>query len=297
MQKRHNICLQGLIITLISGLCSFANAQDITFVDPQDTTLIQNSRAEEDLGDFFRRIRHKEVDTTKIEKKPKVAILPSFGYNPSLGAIIGAKISGVKQLGDPKDTHLSAFGFEFLLTSKKVITVQVRHNIFKAANKWNFQGNWQFSKFLVADYGIGTGNDYLTKGDSVFPLRFNYFRFMEGAYRRIAKDLYAGLGIAINIRNKIDDERLEELSSTPHQRYSERHEFNPEKYTANGLVAGLQYDTRDHPLRSYSGAHVEVVFRYNPEWFGSSKNSSQFYYDIRKYIGLSKRNPTHIFAF
>ncbi len=56
-----------------------------------DTTSTKNLHTEEDLGDFFRRIRHKTVDTAKTEKKPKVAILPSFGYNPSLGAIIGAK--------------------------------------------------------------------------------------------------------------------------------------------------------------------------------------------------------------
>lgn len=284
------------MIMLISCLVFFANAQDITFVDP-DTTVTKNSHPEEDLGDFFKRIRNKPVDTTKTEGKPKLAILPSFGYNPSLGAIIGAKMSGVKQLGDPKDTKLSAFGLEFLVTSKKVITIQARHNVFRAGNKWNFQGNWQFSKFLVADYGIGTGNNYITKGDSVFPMRFNYIRFMEGAYRRIGKDLYAGLGVAINIRTKIDDERLESLSSTPHQRYSERHGFDPKKYSSNGLVTGFQYDTRDHPLRSYSGSHVEVVLRYNPEWLGSSKNSTQFYYDIRKYIGLSKRNPAHVLAF
>jgi len=274
----------------------FVHAQDITFVDA-DTTLTENSHPEEDLGAYVRRILHKPVDSAKAEKKPKVAILPSFGYNPSLGAIIGAKVSGVKQLGDPKDTHLSAFGLEFLLTSKGVITVQARHNIFKAANKWNFQGNWQFSKFLVADYGIGTGNNYLTGGDSVFTVKFNYIRLTQGAYRRIAKDLYAGLGVTLNIRTKIDDERLETLSSTPHQRYSERHGFNPTKYSCNGLVAGFQYDTRDHPLRSYSGTHVEVVLRYNPEWLGSSKNSMQWYYDIRKYIGLSKRNPAHVLAF
>jgi outer membrane protein assembly factor BamA len=205
-------------------------------------------------------------------------------------------VSGVKQLGDPKNTHLSAFGLEFLLTSKKVITVQARHNVFKAANKWNFQGNWQFSKYLVADYDIGTGNNYLTGGDSVFSIKFNYIRLMEGAYRRIAKDMYAGLGVAFNIRTKIDDERLETLGSTPHQRYSEQYGFNSTKYSCNGILAGFQYDTRDHPLRSYSGAHVEVVFRYNPEWLGSSKSSTQWYYDVRKYIGLSKRNPAHVLA-
>ncbi|HTF17238.1 MAG TPA: BamA/TamA family outer membrane protein [Chryseolinea sp.] len=288
--------MKTCLLVLIVLLPILTYAQDITFVE-NDTTLTKHSRVEEDLGGYFRRIRHKPVDTAKANKSPKVAILPSFGYNPSLGAIIGAKVSGVKQLGDPKDTHLSAFGLEFLLTSKGVITVQARHNIFRAANKWNIQGNWQFSKFLVADYGIGTGNNYLTGGDSVFTIKFNYIRLTQGAYRRIAKDLYAGGGIAINIRTKIDDERLEDLSSTPHQRYSERHNIDPAQYSCNGLLAGIQYDTRDHPLRSYSGAHIEIVLRYNPEWLGSAKNSTQFYYDIRKYIGLSKRNPAHVLAF
>ena len=293
----HNYTMQFFIrSTWLLAMALFPcvlQAQDITFVD---STSNKTLHTEEDLGDFVRRIRNKPVDSAKAEKKPKLAILPSFGYNPSLGAIIGAKMSGVKQLGDPANTNLSAFGLEFLLTSKKVITVQVRHNIFRAANKWNFQGNWQFSKFLVADYGVGTGNDFVTKGDSVFPLRFNYIRLMEGAYRRVAKDLYVGLGVALNIRTNIDDERLEALSSTPHQRYSERHGFDPTKYTSNGVLFGLQYDSRDHPLRSYSGAHVEVVLRYNPEWFGSSANSTQFYYDFRKFIGLNKRNPAHVLA-
>jgi len=182
----------------------------------QDTTLKSNVVPVEDLGDFGRRILHKKEDTAKAAKKSTTAILPSFGYNPSLGFLIGAKVAGVKQLGDPANTRLSAFGLEALLTSKGVITVQARHNVFKAANKWNIQGNWQFSKFLVADYNVGTGNkDYITKSDSTFPIKFNYFRFTEGVYRRIGKNFYAGAGVTFNIRTKIDDEKLETLHSTP----------------------------------------------------------------------------------
>ena len=184
--------------------------------EAQDTTLKSNSVPVEDLGDFGRRILHKKEDTAKAAKKSATAILPSFGYNPSLGFLIGAKVAGVKQLGDPANTRLSAFGLEALLTSKGVITVQARHNVFKAANKWNIQGNWQFSKFLVADYNVGTGNkDYITKSDSTFPIKFNYFRFTEGVYRRIGKNFYAGAGVTFNIRTKIDDEKLETLHSTP----------------------------------------------------------------------------------
>lgn len=267
-------------------------------VNAQDTTVKSNLVPVEDLGVFARRILHKKVDSSKAAKQKKVAILPSIGYNPSLGAIIGAKIAGVKQFGYKENTKLSAFGMEALLTSKGVITLQARHNIFRAANKWNLQGNWQFSKFLIADYGIGTGNkDYLTKSDSTFIIKFNFLRLSERVFREVAENFYAGVGITFNIRTQINDEELKTLRSTPHQRYSLRNGFDTSRYSSNGLLLGLQYNTREHPLRSYGGTYAEIDFRFNPEWLGSSKQSIQFYYDLRKYIGLSKRNPEHILAF
>jgi hypothetical protein len=267
-------------------------------VNAQDTTSKSNLAPTEDLGDFARRILHKKLDSAKAAKKKKVAILPSVGYNPSLGALIGAKVSGLKQLGDSENTKLSSFGMEVLITSKGVITLQARHNIFRAANKWNIQGNWQISKYLIADYGLGTGNkDYITKSDSTFPIKFNFIRLTQGAFRKIGKDLYGGLGVTFNIRTKIDDEKLDTLHSSPHQRYSLRNGFDTTRYSSNGLVLGLEHNTRDHPLRSYSGTYAEVDFRFNPEWMGSTKQSIQFYYDFRKYIGLSKKSPEHVLAF
>jgi hypothetical protein len=278
------------VFILFILIASFARAQDIA--SKSDSIDV------EDLGDFSRRILHKKVDTAKAAKKSNLAILPSIGYNPSLGFLIGAKVSGLKQLGDPANTRLSAFGLEALITSKGVITIQARHNVFKAANKWNIQGNWQFSKFLVADYGVGTGNkNYVTKSDSAFPIKFNLIRLTEGVYRKIGNNIYAGLGVTFNIRTKIDDEKLDTLHSTPHQRYSQRNGFDTSKYFSNGVLLGLQYNTRDHPLRSYSGTYVELVLRVNPEWLGSSKKSVQFYYDLRRYVGLSKRIPEHVLAF
>ncbi|HEY9259585.1 MAG TPA: hypothetical protein VIP81_16560, partial [Chitinophaga sp.] len=205
---------------------------------------------EEDLSDFARRILHKKVDSAKVVEEKKAAILPSVGYNPSLGFVIGAKISGVKQLGNPGNTNLSFFGLEGLLTSKGIITLQARHNIFRAADKWNLQGNWQFSKFLIEDYGIGTGNkDYRTNSDSTFPIKFNYIRLSEQVYTKVGENLYVGVGITFNIRGKIDDEKLETLHSTPHQRYSLQNGFDTSRYSSNGLLLGLQFNTREHPLR------------------------------------------------
>jgi hypothetical protein len=261
-------------------------------VSAQDATLKKDSVPVEDVGDFARKLFHKKIDSAKAAKPPKLAILPSIGYNPSFGALIGAKVSGVKQFGDPEVTKLSAFGIEALITSKGVITLQARHNIFRDANKWNIQGNWQFSKYLISDYGIGTG----IKNDSAYPIKFNFIRLSEAFYRKIGKNLYAGPGITFNIRAKIDDEKLETLGSTPHEEYSLRNGFNPREYSSNGFFLGMEYNTREHPLRPYGGEYGEIIFRFNPEWLGSTKESIQFYYDLRKYIGLSIENPEHVLA-
>ncbi len=288
-----------LIRRLLIIVCTVVSIQIFpSIAKAQDSTTNNYAIPEEDLGDLARRILKKKVDSTKPKKQKKVAILPSLGYNPSLGFVIGAKVSGLKQLGNPENTRLSSFGMEALLSSKGVITVQARHSVFRAANKWHLQGNWQFSKFLIADHGIGTGNkDYLTNSDSTFPVKFNFIRLTEMAYRRIGKNLYAGAGITFNVRTNIDDQQLKTLTSTPHQRYSERNGFDTSKYSSNGLVLGFEYNNRDHPLRSYKGGFAEIIFRFNPEWMGSSKKSIQFYYDLRKYFSLSKRTPQHVLAF
>ncbi|MGZ5135000.1 MAG: BamA/TamA family outer membrane protein, partial [Flavitalea sp.] len=202
------------------------------------------------------------------------------------------------QFGEKENTDLSAFGLEGLYTSKGIITVQARHNVFTAGNKWHFQGNWQLSKFLITDYGIGTGNkEYLYKSDSAFLIRFTYIRLSEKVYRKIGPRLYAGVGLNFNMRDNIDDEKLDTLPSTPHYRYSLRNGFDPTKYSSNGFVLAIEYNTRDHPIRSYSGTYADFNLLFNQRWLGSTKNAIQLVYDFRKYLSLSSKRPEHVLAF
>lgn len=279
------------IICLLFFFSATTNAQQPVTGNPSMIPI-------QDLGDVIRQLMHKKVDSTKPKKSGGMAILPSIGYNPSFGFVLGAKVSAVKQYGKPENTGLSSFGLEGIYTTKGVITAQARHNILTEGNKWNFQGHWQLSKFLIADYGIGTGNkDYRTKSDSTFLIRFTYIRLAERVYRKIGNHLFAGVGLTFNIRAKIDDEQLDSLVSSPHLRYSQRNGFDPKKYSANGIMFLMQYNTREHPLRSYGGVYAEFGFRFNQKWLGSTKNSAQFIYDLRRYVSLSQKNPEHVLAF
>src|SRR6478736_824296 len=288
LYKRHFI----FCFAIIFFQCFFSAA-----VYSQQTAVQSSLVPMQDVGDVIRKIFNKERDSTKVKKPSTISILPSIGYNPSFGVVLGAKISAVKQYGEKENTDLSAFGLEAIYTSRGVITAQARHNVFTNANKWNFKGNWQLSKFLINDYGIGTGNkDYITDSDSADLIRFTFIRLTEKVYRKISSHWFAGGGISFDIRFNIHDQQLESYSSSPHLRYSQRNDFDSSKYSANGFFLSFQYNTREHPIRSYGGIYADFNLRFNQKWMGSTKNSVQLQYDLRKYFSLSKKNPEHVLA-
>jgi outer membrane protein assembly factor BamA len=115
-------------------------------------------------------------------------------------------------------------------------------------------------------------------------------------YAKVGKKSYFGAGVNLNYRFNIFDKNLTSTFTTAHYNYSVEKGFNPSKYFANGVVFAYQYNSREHPLRSYGGIYSEVGLQVNTRFLGSSKNAVQFYYDFRKYWSLSKRYPMHVIA-
>jgi outer membrane protein assembly factor BamA len=289
LNKEYRKCPKAIFLPLLTlfTCCCFCNAM---------AQKITDSVKPMDVPDFFRKILKKHPDTAQIKKNPPFAILPSLGYNPSFGFVIGAKLSAEREFGNPASTDYSIFGLEALYTSKGVITAQARHNVFTDGNKWNFQGNWQLSRYLMTDYGLGTGTGKYTNNDSSFPLRYTFIRLSEKVYYKIGANLYAGGGISLDIRSNIKDEKQTNFFNTPHQLYSLLNGYSAKKYSANGLLLALQYNTREHPVRSYGGIYADLSIRFNQRWLGSTKNAVQLQYDFRKYWSLSTRNPEHVLA-
>jgi hypothetical protein len=275
----------------------------------QDSTAAKKDSVHEvDITDILKKIFKKKERDDSTKKPSGFAILPSLGYNPSFGFIIGAKLSGGLQIGHPENTDYSVVSLEGMYTSKGIISAQAKHNIFTAGNKWNWQGQWQIAHYGLVDYGVGTGNDkyrsrgvgineYSTKNaDSAFPIDYGYIRLAEKGYRKIGRNFYAGGGVKIDIYKNIEDEKQTTNFNTPHQRYSLRHGFDPKEYSANGFILAIQYNTREHPIRSFGGIYADLGFQFNQKWMGSTKNAVQLQYDFRKYWSLSKKNPEHVIA-
>lgn len=238
-----------------------------------------------------------------------LAILPSFGYNPSMGLIMGANATASGHLGDPAVTKLSNAAATVFYTSKGILNFQVRHNVFTPGSQWFLQGNLQASKMAVIDYGLGTlatrGKDGLgvmgypvKAGYEQYPIRFNVFRFNEKVYRKVYRNLYVGGGMNLDIHRRIRDLRLldDTSSNTPHKAYSLEKGLNPERYSANGLMLGVQLNNREHPNRSYGGTYLDLVLRADRRFLGSSLNSTQLISEFRQYWSLSKSHPEHVIA-
>ncbi len=276
-----------LFLFLITGL--YTTAQDSLVTSANKDTV--------DVASLLSGIFGKK----KKEAKPQsnISLLPALGYNPSVGFIFGVNIAGGAHLGDPKTTSLSSGTATAYLTTKDVMNLQFRHNMFTQNNNYLIQGNVQFTKMLVIDYGLGPGSGKERIDSLIYPIRFNEVRINEKLYKRVSKHVLVGGGVALNFHNKINDEvkKADSTMLTPHYGYSTAYGFNPVKYTLSGVFLNAQYTTRDHLNRSYKGVYADLTLRLNPTWLGSTKQSWQMMTEFRKYISLSSVNPEHVLAF
>jgi len=285
---------------LIACTCLKMQAQE-------DSAQILPVSQQKDFTDLVRGILKKEPKPPK-EEGASIALLPVLGYNPSFGFNIGVNVMAGKQFGSKSNTIYSVFNLTFSYSTKQVVPLRARHNMFTPGNKWNWQGDWQLAKMGIVDYGIGTGQGKRVQDafsfygvptfnkDSAFPIKYTYVKLLEKGYRKIGKYWFVGGGVSFDIYTKINDVRLEDMKSTPHKRYSRRNDFDSTGYASNGFLLAVQYNSRDHPIRAYSGIYADVNLRINPTWMGSSRSSMQLIYDFREYIKLSSANPDHVLA-
>jgi hypothetical protein len=258
-----------------------------------------------DLSDAFRTVFGKTIATDKAVRLAAVSILPSLSYNPSMDFVFGTKGAIGRQLGSSDNTQYSVASFEALYSTRNFVILQLRHNIFTPGNAWNLQGHAVLSRFGVSDYG--TGSSGVLEGDCggakpnrskscIYTVNYLYTKFSQRIYRELGHNLYAGGGLSFDMRTDIRDERLDSTGSTPHYLYSVQNGYNPGRYNANGLLLNVQYNDREHTLRSMEGFYADLGLRLNQTWLGSSRNALQLHYDMRYYLPLSDRRPDHVLA-
>jgi hypothetical protein len=253
-----------------------------------------------------------DPDTTR---KFNFFVLPYVAYNPTKGFQLGAGGTLSWYSGKNRITKQSAASATAEFTSKEQKLFQFKSNVYSDCNRWFLQGDWRFYIYSIPTYGLGSGmgdavpplEGYTMNPDSIpgwdqsFLVKYQWLKIHEIFSRRVAEDLYVGLGYHLDYHFQIEDLALDldtaDNAITPHYAYSVKHGFNPEEYISSGLSINFVYDTRDNMISPYKGYYVNVNYKLNNTWLGSSKSGSQLWAEFRTYIGLEKKMPRHLIAF
>jgi outer membrane protein assembly factor BamA len=132
-------------------------------------------------------------------------------------------------------------------------------------------------------------------------MKYNYLKFHEIVNYEIGRYKYLGIGYHLDYFYNIQDEALRldtvPFQLTPHFIYSELYGFDPSGYTLSGLSLNFVFDSRDNLINPYKGYYLNLNYRYNPTFLGSSRNSSSLWFEFRTYRSLSKQTPRHLVGF
>ncbi len=322
MNCPHNLIanrMKDLIKRRFSPICFFllivhapAMAQVL-----QQSEQPQNVVRPRDLFDVIGAMFGKKPDTVNVADGPVVGVrnmslLPIVGYGPANGFVIGAAVGVTKLFGDRKTTNLSSALANITFTTKDQVLINLRTDIYTTNNKWYLPGDNRLLLFAQPTYGLGiTGLDYSSYTFSINgadversvlaqPMRYNYIRLYDAAIKKVYKTWYAGLGINFDLHYQIQDEALKLDTPNPyissHYFYSRKYGFDTAQYATDGLSLQIVQDSRDNSIDPYTGYYLNLAFRLNPTWLGSSQQSTMLYTEFRDYFGVKKSRPRNLIA-
>ncbi len=263
------------------------------------------------VKDFKDILRGKDTLKIKATKNNYLLITPVVGSSPATGFILG--IAGQYTFKGPKpEDKYSIVNANAQYTTKNQLLIQAKNNLLLFNNRLYCSGDWRVFIYSQPTYGLGTGvlnaqegggiilaDEFLEPDSLAQPMKFNYYKFHQTAAYNFKGLFYFGGGIHFDIYNSIKDEDLNLAAgdTTYHYSYSTEHNFNPEKYTLNGISASAIIDTRDNQLNAYTGWFLNLNFRYNPKLSSSQKNSTMLFAEMRHFETFKVKRHQHTIGF
>jgi hypothetical protein len=241
------------------------------------------------------------------------SIIPSIGYTPQNGVVLGVTSLAGIYLGDPGRTTISSLGLVALYTSKNQVILMARENALTDANAWQLLGDYRLLLTNQPTYGLGSSSTQEGTGASVGglgytatvtgaqPMDFNLVRLHQAVLRRVAGPFYLGASYRLDRYYAIVDQLLDLGASPPvvtdHHAYSRQFGFGERAYGASGVGLEVLYDTRDSTISAYKGWYLSGSFRTYPTWLGSTQDATFVQAEARTYVGLSSDVPRNVLAF
>jgi len=295
-RKDARVKLYASALLWALGLARGAAAQEQTFPLDQSAAVAEPTK---DLFDLLRALRHKPPPPPpgpEDYKKWMVAIAPVLTYGPTSGFGLGLAGNMAVYRGVPSHTRISSIVASVTATTKDQLLVNAKINSSSLQNRRHFEGDNRLYWTSQKTYGLGTN----TAEGAAVDQKYDYFRFYETLYQKVARDTYLGAGFLYSDHRDIrpaDDEAEAAWSSSPYVVYSQHHRFPLESQVSSGLSINALIDSRDGPINPSRGWYGNLTYRaFFKDFLGGTSAWQQLSYDGRTYIRLTP-DARHKLAF
>ena len=157
----------------------------------QDT--VSPAEPTKDLFDLLRELRHKPTPPAPgpdDDKKWMIAAAPVLTYGPTSGFGLGLAGNMAVYLGFPGTTRISSIVASVTATTKEQVLVNAKISSSALDNRRRFEGDNRLYWTSQKTYGIGTD----TSEGAAVDQKYDYFRFYETLYQKVARHTYIGAG-------------------------------------------------------------------------------------------------------
>jgi outer membrane protein assembly factor BamA len=204
--------------------------------------------------------------------------MPIAGGSAGAGVAVSA-INASFYLGNPQTTKLSNILFYPTTNFDTRYQFKVFPNLWFGNNKWYVAGKFELSYMEQKTYGLGSNSPV----DSLNIIAFNEVKLYEGIYRKIASNLFVGVGYALdnfyNIQEQWDKSWPSEFSQYEYGTLSNSF--------SSGLTFNVLYDSRKNIINPLGGSYLNIVYRINSSALGSDYNWTGLYITGKRYINFS----------
>ena len=289
---RNKQLLRNVLLPVIFSLCVFAPriaaAQDtaaapalqspakvVNALPPADKPT-KPAHEQKDIIDVVRKVLKGTPPRTEDEaksKKLKIAAIPAAGYTLVTGVALVATANAIFYADT--SANMSTIVSSLSYTQYSQIIFPLKSNIWTKGNKYNFSTDWRYLKYPSYTYGLG-GNTKLSDG---YLIDYSVVRLHQTLLRKVAKDMYAGLGYSADIYWDITETKPPAGTVTDFQKYG----LN-KRELESGIILAFLYDTRRNPINPPGGAFVNIIYTPNLEALGNKTTWHSLVIDLRKYI-------------
>jgi hypothetical protein len=257
-------------------------------------TAINPGIKEVDLIDIAERIFNKNATRREdviVNQKGRVhfSAFPAVGYTLQTGfaGVISGNAAFYIGSHNHESENISTVISSFAYTSKSQIIFPIASSLWTKGNKYNILSDWRYLKYPSVTYGLGG----FTQLDSGYNLDYSYVKLHQAILRKIATDLYAGIGYDFDYFWNIQEVNPPADQQTDFEKYGIS---KTEK--ASGISLDVKYDSRRNPLNPQKGIYANILFQPKFTFMGSDANWQSLLLEFRTYIPFPAKSQ-NILAF